>query len=71
MKKRLPTIIAISLLSSLLTACGASSATTKPSNSSVVEQKAERAGNRATNRVDQNTNRVIDRAVDNIFRKIY
>jgi CHASE1-domain containing sensor protein len=71
MKKNIPVIIAITLTASLLNACGASSAATKPSNSSVVEKKAERAGNRATNRVDQNTNRAIDRAVDNIFRKIY
>ena len=63
-------IISLALLSSLLSACGASSASTTPSNSSVVQQKANRAGNTAVNRVDQHTDLKINNAIDRLFRKL-
>ncbi len=60
MKKPFPVIIAIALLSGFLSACGSSS--TKPSNSSVVERKANRAANSAERRVDQHTDLKINNA---------
>ena len=70
MNKIFPVIIAMTLLSSMLSACGASSASAKPNNSSIVERKAKRAANSAERRVDQHTDHRINNAIDRLFRKL-
>jgi len=70
MNKIFLVIIAMTLLSSMLSACGASSASVKPNNSSIVERKANRAANSAERRVDQHTDHRINNAIDRLFRKL-
>ena len=60
----------MTLVAGLISACGASSTATKPSNTSVVEQKATRAGSTAERRVDQHTDYKINNAIDRLFRKL-
>ncbi len=70
MKNHYLKIIIFVLLSSLVSGCGASSTSTTPNNSSVVQQKANRAGNTAVRRVDQHTDLKINNAIDRLFRKL-
>jgi len=71
MRSKYKILSVITLMTSLLlSACGASSASSTPSNSSVVQQKADRAANSAERRVDQHTDHKINNAIDSLFRKL-
>lgn len=69
MKSEYQALFVITLIASLLSACGSSSVKEERSGS-VAEQKAQRATTTAERRVDQHTDHKVNRAVDRLFRKL-